>query len=614
MNNLLIIGLYFAFGLLNSLAQTPEGGKIEYNLAWADSLSQNLNSQWIEDDYSHIISNLNKAIAIYAEHGDTCKMGWLMGHLCNTYDVSGKLDSALLAGINGVNLFRPHCDSLYLMSSTVYLTNVYISLGEYEKTLAICNEALQLWNPKWRFALSKDGLLTNSAIALALLGRNEEALEAFRDVLRNAIAEKDNRLIREAYMNLGGMFGMLSESEGTNQLLLDSAETYSLLGLGLIRDEDPIGVNMMTQYSNIAAIKIDRGQHRQALLYNDSAKVIANRLGDLPVQINLTRMRGIIYNHLGDYKLALDEAYSLMDLKDSLMGVEKMKAVTELQEKYESEKKVGEINKLKIQNLDSQLKEERATRIRNIISIVGIMLLLLAAALWSRLSYTKRAKIVIENEKKRSEELLLNILPAEVAEELKANGSAEAVQIDQVTVLFTDFKGFTALSEKVTPKELVHDLHACFSEFDRICEKYAIEKIKTIGDAYMAAGGLPSPNTTHPQDVARAALEMAEVVEQGKAKKIQQGLPFFEIRIGIHTGPVVAGIVGLKKFQYDIWGDTVNTASRMESSGEVGKVNISEATYDLLKNEPNFAFESRGKIEAKGKGEIEMYFVSVNNE
>ncbi|MBK6830931.1 MAG: hypothetical protein IPG92_09455 [Flavobacteriales bacterium] len=189
-----------------------------------------------------------------------------------------------------------------------------------------------------------------------------------------------------------------------------------------------------------------------------------------------------------------------------------------------------------------------------------------------------------KGKKARSEELLLNILPEEVAEELKAKGSAEAVHIDQVTVLFTDFKGFTAMSETLSPQELVRDLNECFSAFDRITEKHGIEKIKTIGDAYMAAGGLPTPNNTHATDVIKAAFEMNATIAEAKERKVAAGLPYFEVRIGIHTGPVVAGIVGVKKFSYDIWGDTVNTASRMESSGEVGQVNISEATYAMVKD------------------------------
>jgi adenylate cyclase len=207
----------------------------------------------------------------------------------------------------------------------------------------------------------------------------------------------------------------------------------------------------------------------------------------------------------------------------------------------------------------------------------------------------------------RSESLLLNILPGEIAEELKTTGRAEAKQFDVVTVMFTDFKNFTRLSEKLSPAELVTEIDTCFKAFDNIASRHNLEKIKTIGDSYMCAGGLPVANTTSAFDTISAALEILQYIRDYSDQLVNNGKDPLEIRIGIHSGPVVAGIVGLKKFAYDIWGDTVNIASRIESSGEAGKINISGRTHDLVKDQ--FSFTYREKIHAKNKGEIEMYFV-----
>ncbi len=215
--------------------------------------------------------------------------------------------------------------------------------------------------------------------------------------------------------------------------------------------------------------------------------------------------------------------------------------------------------------------------------------------------------IELKKEKRKSDELLLNILPAETAEELKKTGEAKTRHYDSVTVIFTDFKDFTAISEKMSPDKLVKELHHCFSGFDNIIEKYNIEKIKTIGDSYMCAAGLPVANSTHPFDAVNAAIEIRECMLQYKKEKKAKGEITFDLRIGIHTGPVVAGIVGINKFAYDIWGSTVNLASRLEGSSEANKINISETLYKIIKNKYNC--EARGKLSVKGLGEISMYYI-----
>ena len=269
--------------------------------------------------------------------------------------------------------------------------------------------------------------------------------------------------------------------------------------------------------------------------------------------------------------------------------------------KYETAKKDNQISLL---HKDSQIQEVKMRKqkiVRN--SFMGGFAVVL---LFAGVFFYQRNKI--KKGKQRSDELLLNILPEEVADELKEKGSTDAKQFDAVTVMFTDIKDFTRISETLSPTALVHEIHTFFTAFDEIISKHNIEKIKTIGDAYMCAGGLPVVNTTHASDVVKAAMEIRDFIRQrNDHPDSSEYHPGFEIRIGIHTGPVVAGVVGTRKFAYDIWGDTVNIAARMESSGEAGKINISSSTYEVVKDQ--FTCSYRGKIQAKHKGEIDMYFV-----
>lgn len=220
----------------------------------------------------------------------------------------------------------------------------------------------------------------------------------------------------------------------------------------------------------------------------------------------------------------------------------------------------------------------------------------------------KSAEDRLITEHEASEKLLRNILPSEIARELKASGVSEPRYFASTTVCFTDFVGFTQISESMTPRDLVRELDQCFSYFDSVMGHYHLEKLKTIGDSYMFVGGLPVPSATHAIDCVLASLEIQAFMNQMKEIKSQQGLPYWELRLGIHSGDLVAGVIGEKKFAYDVWSDTVNTASRCESSGVSGRINISKATYELIQE--FFHCEHRGAIPAKHKGEIDMYFVT----
>ena len=225
----------------------------------------------------------------------------------------------------------------------------------------------------------------------------------------------------------------------------------------------------------------------------------------------------------------------------------------------------------------------------------------------------ERSLIELSDEKQKSDNLLLNILPVKIAAELKNTAKSEPVHFDSASVMFTDFVDFTKIAEQNSPRALIDELDYYFSFFDTVMEKYNLEKLKTIGDSYMCAGGIPTPNDTHAHDIVMAALEIQEFFSRRRSRRPTTLKPqshhHFDMRIGINSGSLIGGVIGKKKFVYDVWGDTVNIASRMESSGAPGRVNISQSTYLLVKN--HFECEYRGKISAKNKGRIAMYFVNA---
>jgi class 3 adenylate cyclase len=353
------------------------------------------------------------------------------------------------------------------------------------------------------------------------------------------------------------------------------------------------------------------GNFDRAVAYQDSAIVLARRSGFLKGEADATHALSQSLRERSPKNDAYDQLERYLVLHDSILDTDRIKAVAEMREKYETEKKERDNQALRAANLEAALRQEKLRRTRNLYLSGGLLVLVSAVGLLGRLRIVHRSRAAIRKEKDISEGLLHNILPEEVAAELKQKGYADVKEFEVATILFSDFKGFTAMSERLTAAELVAEIDHCFKGFDAIMEKYGIEKIKTIGDAYMAAGGLPIAESGKPAAVVRAALEMQAFMAGYKARRQAEGRLYFEMRVGLHTGPVIAGIVGVKKFAYDIWGDAVNTASRMESSGEPGRVNISQGTYILVKDEPGLVFIPRGLVEAKGKGAMEMWFVEL---
>ncbi len=514
-----------------------------------------------QGNYPKALIYLEKSLAINEEINDIRQIAAALSNLGLIYDKQENYPAALEYHLRSLAIHEELGDKEGISVSLGNIGRNYQFQGDYEKAFEYHNRSLAI-----RTELDNKLGIANSLSSIGFIYKQQEkypeALEHYQRSLT----------INEAVDYKKGVASSLNSIGGVYQI---------------------------------------QGDYRNALNYCKKGLDLAQTIEILEEQKAACECLYNAYKSTGNGNLALAYHEQMLVLDDSLMAKETSKQLQQM----EFAKKVlqdsiatAEKERLAQEAYEADVREEKQTR--NVFIGSSILLLLVAGGLFTRWKYVRKSKAIIEAERDRSDNLLLNILPEEIARELKENGRAEARDYEQVSILFTDFKSFTEHSARLSAADLVNEINHCFEAFDGIIEKYGIEKIKTIGDAYMAAGGLPIPVEDSVRHTVLAALDMQEFILRRKADKEAKGESGFEMRVGIHTGQVVAGIVGVKKFQYDIWGDTVNTASRIESSGEAGRVNISQQTYALLKDDPDFIFENRGKIDAKGKGSIDMFFVS----
>jgi len=471
----------------------------------------------------------------------------------------------------------------------ISISGAYVAMENYNVAKNYYKEGIQILR-KVRDSVKLGTALLNAGdqyfnthdLDTALLFTNESAL----------IFKKIKFHIGQAY-SLGNLGMIYAEQEKDEQAEVNINKAITILEK--LEDYYPISVYL----TYMCDIYLRKNDFSTALSYAERSLALATQYG-LKGQISEANLKlSELYEEAGNLPTSYKYYKEHIVYRDSVKNIETVQQMANQRTNYEVSQK-----QIEVDLLDQRRKNQRNISIATAIAL--LLFLLMAIGLYRRNKFIRKTKQIIEEEKERSDKLLLNILPEETALELKEKGKVKAKKYDAVSVLFSDFKGFTRYSEKLSPEALVETIDFYFSKFDAIIEKHGLEKIKTIGDAYMCAGGLHDNEKDHAGRMVLAAMEIAAFVEETKNDMAASELTF-DIRIGINTGPVVAGVVGTHKFAYDIWGDAVNVASRMESNSEAGKINISENTYELIKDSYECAF--RGEIKVKNRGSLKMYFV-----
>ena len=559
----------------------------------------------LKGQYDSAIMMYDSALLMAQKYDLKSDQGNIYNNYSIVYSIMGQLELSLEYCMKALNIFEEIEDSSSMARVYNSLGSRYSEMGMNDQAIAYYEKAIQI-NEKFEVYNSLVKNYGNIGTVYSSIDEHEKALEYYTKSFM-ILKDLDNKVdMSITLLNMAITY--------RNMKRFDFALSFAEQSYMLAKEtNDEIG--KLVYFVTIAEIRKDQEKYDLALNNYTIAESMADSMGAIQNLQEIYSGLADIYAILGNFEKAYRYNEKFNEGRISLLDTEKNKALEKVKA-FEDDKIKAEIDLL---NKDAKIQDlviRRQKIIRNSIAGLGGLILLIAILLWHRYRYIRRIRntlaeknVIIQDEKDKSDKLLLNILPEQTAMELKEKGNSKARSFDMVSVLFTDFKGFTRMAEMLSPDELVAEIDHCFKAFDNIIAKYNIEKIKTIGDAYMCAGGLPVANKTNPVDVVKAALDIRDFMARLKESRMQKGQPYFEIRIGVHTGPVVAGIVGIKKFQYDIWGDTVNIASRMESSGEVGEVNISGTTHGLIKD--MFDCEHRGKVEAKNKGAVDMYFVKT---
>jgi len=572
--------------------------KIQFQKGLAYALKNIGNANAMSGNFLEALESWEKSLAVFSAMGD--KKG-----VANILSNEGALYYNKSDDARALELYLKALDIAEQSGDTIRMATVLQNIGAvYSNKPSTQDKALEYYLKAYPFCLAAGDkeAIGNVEVNLGEIylaeGKDSLGLYHFEKSLK-ALEGSNSTYIAYALNDIGKVYRGRKDFSTAIDYHQKAYDKAKKLGSNLHMAQSLIG---------IADTYLTEGRSEKAIPFYREAVTVSQSISGMNYELkNAYAGLALSYAGISDYTSAYQYQALLSAAKDSLYNIDTDKKLSGLQFNFDIQKKQSEINLLTKDKALQQLELVRQKFAKNALAIGVFMLLAIAVIIYRNYRLKVKTNRLLDSQKLEIENLLLNILPAEVAKELQTNGHSAPRYFEKVSVLFTDFKGFTTIADSLSPQQLVAELSECFTAFDNIVEKNGIEKIKTIGDSYMCAGGIPTEDDAHPVNIIKAAFEIIDYIKTMNERIVANGGAPWEARIGIHTGSVVAGVVGRKKYAYDIWGSTVNIASRMESNGQPGQVNISAALYELVKHE--FDCDYRGKIYAKNVGEIDMYFV-----